>query len=249
MSGAHRQESHRPHLRSRGLQLVIETGCAANTASRVRRSHAGTPVDGAAPERAWRVAELRRQLDAVLYCLDAVILPRELGDAAAGARQWLEEITPADPLDPAPAFVRSLEHTVRITEQLLARHTVAATYVHLDRERPPWAEHQYLEAASVPYCRHIAVRQHDVATHGWPLEQRPGFARLRADIQEGRVQLLVVRSAADLAPSAKPSPADQKRTAEATAGWLRQHRARLLCADQIAVPSPAPEAAGPLRRT
>ncbi|MFE3629478.1 hypothetical protein [Streptomyces goshikiensis] len=231
MSGTHRRESRLAYLRGKNLRPITEPGCTTAVFSG-RRSHVVAPVDGAASERVWRVAELRRQLAGVLNCLDAVILPPELSDAAAGARQWLEEITPADSLDPAPAYVRSLEHTLRITQQLLARHTVAAAYVHLDAERPPWPEHQHLEAASAPYCQHVAVRQHDVAVHSWPLDQRPGFARLRGDIEEGRVQLLVVRSAADLVPAGL-SPADQKRAAEAMGGWLRQHRARLLCADQI----------------
>ncbi|MFI1765245.1 hypothetical protein ACH41H_24740 [Streptomyces sp. NPDC020800] len=237
MSGTHRR-GHPAHVRGASLRPVTEPGCTTTAFPR-RRSHPVDPVGGAAPDRVGRVAALRRQLAGVLHCLDAVILPPELTDAAAGARQWLEEVTPADPLDPAPAFVRSLEHTVRITQQLLARHTVAATYVHLDAERPPWPEHQHLEDVSASYCQHVGVRQHDVAVPSWPLEQRPGFARLRGDIEEGRVQLLVVRSAADLVPAGL-SPADHQRAAEAMRGWLQQHRARLLCADQIPAPRPAP---------
>ncbi|MFE3584106.1 hypothetical protein [Streptomyces vinaceus] len=171
----------------------------------------------------------------MLSAIDALLLPQELGEAVTGARQWLEEITPANPLSPAPTFVRALEHTVRITQQLLAWHTAAATYVHLDTEQPPWDEHERLEAASAQHCRHVAVRQHDVATHGWPLEQRPGFARLRGDIEEGRVQLLVVRSAADLSSPSTPL-ADQRQAAEAITAWLLRYRARQLCTDQIAPP-------------
>lgn len=230
-------------MRARGagaVRQVAEAGCAPNTAARpAHRPHPAGPTDGEAHARVWRVEELRRQLEVVLRSIDATILPQELGQAVAGARGWLAEIAPANPLYPAPAFVRALEHTVRITQEFLARHTVAATYVHLDTEQPPWAEHQCLEAASAPYCRHVAVRQHDVATNGWPLEQRPGFARLRGDIEEGRVQLLVVRSASDLVPSGTPL-ADQKRAAEAITAWLFRHRARLLCADEIARPSHTP---------
>ncbi|MFJ7589565.1 hypothetical protein ACIQZO_19720 [Streptomyces sp. NPDC097617] len=208
----------------------------------IRRDHrplpAG-PVDGESHVRVWRVAELRRGLEAVLHSIDALLLPPELGRAVAGARGWLGEIAPADALNPAPAFVRALENTVRVTSEFLARHTVAATYVHLDSERPPWVEHGRLEAASASYCRHVAVRRHDVAAFGWPLEQRPGFARLRGDVEDGRVQLLVVRSAADLAPPGA-SLAEQRRAVEATNGWLAGHRARLLCTDEIAPKSPAP---------
>ncbi|WP_405533792.1 hypothetical protein OG592_43255 (plasmid) [Streptomyces avidinii] len=224
---------------ARGARAARQTGEARRAAStgthRVHRAHPTGAEDGEAHARVWRVEELRRQLAGVLSAIDAVLLPQELGEAVTGARQWLEAITPANPLSPAPAFVRALEHTVRITQQLLARHTVAATYVHLDTEQPPWAEHERLEAASAQYCRHVAVRQHDVATHGWPLDQRPGFARLRGDIEEGRVQLLVVRSAADLSPSSTPL-ADLEQEAEAITAWLLRHRTRLLCTDQIAPP-------------
>ncbi|MCJ0872527.1 hypothetical protein [Streptomyces sp. AP-93] len=185
--------------------------------------------------------ELRRQLATVLYSIDTVLplLTPEVTQAVDGARQWLDEITPANPVDPADTYIRALEHTVRITREFLARHTVAATYLHLDSERPPWADHQRLEIASAPYCRHVAVRQHDVATGGWTLEQRPGFARLRGDIEDGRVQLLVVRSAADLSPLGT-SLADQGQAAETLTAWLTRRRARLLVVDQVARPPGTP---------
>ncbi|MEU9301943.1 hypothetical protein [Streptomyces sp. NPDC048269] len=235
MSGAHQRQPRRMQARGAGgARPVAEVACAARTPTHpAYRLHPGGPADGEAHVRVCRAEELRRQLDGVLRSIDVAILPPELDHAVAGARQWLGEITPTNPLDPAPAYVRALEHTVRITQEFLARHTVAATYVHLDTEHPPWGEHQHLEAASAPYCRHVAVRQHDVATDGWPLEQRPGFARLRGDIEEGRVQLLVVRCAADLSPPGTP-PADQKQAVDAVTAWLLRHRARLLCADQIA---------------
>ncbi|WP_406186269.1 hypothetical protein [Streptomyces sp. NBC_01006] len=169
----------------------------------------------------------------VLYYLDAVPVSQELGLAVTDAQVWLEQMEPADPSCPAPAFLKALENTVRITGNLLARHSVAATYVHLDTEQPPWDEHQRLEAASAPHCRHIAIRRHDVATHGWPVDQRPEFARLRRDVEEGRVHLLVVRSASDLSPSGHHLD-DQPGQAKEIRRWLHRHRARLLCVDQIA---------------
>ncbi|MCX4632918.1 hypothetical protein [Streptomyces sp. NBC_01443] len=216
---------------------VTTSGCTTGTATRpTQQLHPAGTTDGEAHLRVRRVEELRQQLRLVLHFLEAVPLPHELGQTVAEARVWLEEITPANPSRPAPAFVRALEHTVRITQDLLARHTVAATYVHLATEQSPWGEHERLEVASARHCRHVAVRRHDVAMRGWPLDQRPVFAQLRDDIEEGRVQLLVVRSTADLLPSATGLE-DQKQSVETITAWLYRHRARLLCADQVTLPS------------
>ncbi|MEU9254499.1 hypothetical protein AB0D66_21940 [Streptomyces sp. NPDC048270] len=250
MSGAHGRETRRFRGRhADALRQVAPAGCGAGTAARpAHQQHTGGAADGEAHVRVWRVEELRRQLESVLYFLEAAPLPQELGHAVAEARAWQEEITPANPTRPAPAFVRALENTVQITQDFLARHTVAATYVHLDTEQSLWDEHERLEAVSGPHCRHVSVRQHDVATRGWPLDQRPGFSRLLSDIEEGRVQLLVVRSTADLAP-ADTRPDDQMQSIEAITAWLYRHRARLLCADQVTLPSHTTYSRRSVRRT
>lgn len=244
MTGGHRRRPHHKSMRAAGgVRQFASQDCGLPVTARpaAPRLRAAGPEDSEAHLRARRAVELRRQLATVLYSIDAILplLTPEVTQAVDGARQWLDEITPANPLDPADTYIRALEHTVRITREFLARHTVAATYLHLDSERPPWADHQRLEIASAPYCRHVAVRQHDVATSGWTLEQRPGFARLRGDIEDGRVQLLVVRSAADLSPPGT-SLADQNQAAETLTVWLTRRRARLLVVDQVARPPGTP---------